>query len=130
MRFWTTDDGLDIHAGILAVEEGVPGILSMGALHSAIERARWDPFPFDGDIFTRAALLLRGIVQDHPFVDGNKRTAFEATDAFLRINSLAVDASPDEVTEFMVAAAMAEHDTGSIRAWLWSHTKAIPGGVE
>ena len=39
-----------------------------------------------GDLFTRAGILLRGIISGHPFVDGNKRAGFEATDVFLRMN--------------------------------------------
>lgn len=78
-----------------------PGILNESAIATAVERARWGPFEGGGDLAERAAYLLRGIVRGHPFVDGNKRTGFEASQVFLQMNGWTTEAQPGQYIEFV-----------------------------
>jgi death-on-curing protein len=117
---------LDLHSEILARTGGQRGILNATTVQAAIERAAWGPFPSPPDLFDRAALLLRGLCQDHPFADGNKRTGYEATDLFLRMNGRRIQASADEVQLFMLDVAQGWHDLGSIADWLRTHAKDYP----
>jgi death-on-curing protein len=71
----------------------------------------------------RAALLPRGIAQDHPFADGNKRTAFAVAETFLHGNGHHIEASADEVVAFMLAVARVEFDVDGIRGWIEQHTR-------
>lgn len=73
----------------------------------------------------RAALLLRGIAQDHPFADGNKRTAIEVTDLVFRMNGYYLDASADEIVDFMLSVARNDLVVSEIAAWLRSHARKL-----
>lgn len=75
------------------------------------------------DLALRAAFLLRGLCQDHPFADGNKRTAYEATDLFLRLNGQRIVAPPGELVPFMLEVAQAEVPMEGIAEWLRAHAK-------
>lgn len=118
MWFPSEETVLELHERILARTGGTWGILQRGAVHSAIERARWGPFGGDGDLAERAAMLIRGIAQDHPFADGNKRTAFEVAAVFLYRNGTSLEATADEVVAFMLAVASGEEDLETITRWL------------
>jgi death-on-curing protein len=128
VRFPTAEAILDLHTRILQRTGGEPGVLHATTIQSAIERARWGPFPSPPDLFDRAALLLRGLCQDHPFADGNKRTAFEATELFLQANGWGVQAGAEEVQLVMLDVAQGWHDPGSIASWLRAHAKGYPTG--
>ena len=118
MRFLSVDDVLAIHERIEEMGDTEGGMLSYGALESAVHRMTHGPFPHIGALIERAALLLRGVAQDHPFVDGNKRTAFEACYTMLKENGVQLTFDAEQTTEFMVAVAMGEHDIDSITTWL------------
>lgn len=78
-----------------------------------------------GDLFTRAGLLLRGIISGHPFVDGNKRTGFEATDIFLRMNDYYLEVGTDEGLEFTLSIAKNELDLDGVMEWIRRHAKVV-----
>lgn len=101
----TYQNVIRIHDLILEESGGEPGILSPGTIQAAIERARWGPFPGAGDLWVRAAFLLRGIAQEHPFVDGNKRTAIHTVDLFLTRNGWSL--VPDEEALFSAVIEIA-----------------------
>jgi len=67
-----------------------------------------------GDLFTRAGILVRGIISGHPFVDGNKRAGFEATDVFLRMNGYYLEVDADEGMEFTLSIAKNELDLNDV----------------
>jgi len=84
---------------------GEHGVLTRGAVRSALERARWGPFPCGDSLAARAAFILRGIAQDHPFADGNKRTALAVTLAFLEWNGASFAGRQDTLSEFVLEIA-------------------------
>jgi death-on-curing protein len=128
VRFPTAEAILDLHARILERTGGAPGVLHATTIQSAIERAAWGPFLSPPNVFDRAALLLRGLCQDHPFADGNKRTAYEATELFLQGNGWRVQAGAEDLQLFMLDVAQGWHDLGSIAGWLRTHAKDYPPG--
>lgn len=123
--FPTIDEVVAIHD--VAVHEfgGSMGIRDMGALASAIMRPQIGYY--DG-LIEEAAALLESLTMNHPFVDGNKRTAFYATEAFLRMNDHFIDCNDSEAYEFF----MRLFETNSfrlaqLRSWLEENVKPLPG---
>ena len=75
-------------------------------------------------IFEKAAVLMRGVIADHPFADGNKRTGTMAALIFLNLNNYDTSALTDtELEDFAVQVAVEHLDVLTIAAWLKSHSK-------
>jgi death-on-curing protein len=103
---------LAIHAEQLAEHGGAPGIRDEGLLDSALARPRQRAVYAEPDAADLAASYSYGIVSNHPFVDGNKRTGFVAGATFLLLNGRAFEASEaDVVTTFerLAAGELSEH---------------------
>jgi death on curing protein len=68
------------------VRENIPYLIrDLGLLESAVHRSRWE---FEGDdVFSKSARIIIGVIQNHPYIDGNKRGSLELADAFLKKNS-------------------------------------------
>jgi death-on-curing protein len=97
----TTADVLAIHDQLLAEHGGLDGIRDTTLLESALARPRQlsaygEPKP---DIAALAAAYAFGIAKNHAFVDGNKRTSAVVTEAFLRLNGLALTATDIEMVQ-------------------------------
>ena len=104
MRYLTPEQVLFIHARLLAETGGEHGIRDLGLLSSAVSRPQ---AVFDGnelypDIHAKAAALLESLINNHPFVDGNKRTGIAAAAMFLKINDYSLTASNQEVETFLL----------------------------
>jgi len=65
---------------------------------------------------------MQSLIKNHPFVDGNKRTAFTATAIFLELNHHRLTASSDEVLHFAVETAGRQAELEEIAAWLEAHS--------
>jgi death-on-curing protein len=72
----------------------------------------------EGSIFNKASIALYMICSDHPFVDGNKRTAFVIADNLLRDEGYYIFASNNEVVEFMLEVAQYIHTIKSVKKWI------------
>jgi death-on-curing protein len=129
VRFPTLDELVELHEQILDQTGGARGILNLGTVAAALDRAQHGPFWARVDLADRAALLLRGICQDHPFADGNKRTAFEAVDELFARNGVALEAAPAAVVSFMLSVAQGLLSLDDIAAWLRTHSRN-PNGPE
>lgn len=88
-EYVTTADALFFHKQLIENYGGAPGIRDAGALESALHRPQTGYYD---TIIHEAAALLESLVQNHPFIDGNKRTAFAVVDVFLRINGHTITA--------------------------------------
>ena len=88
----SVDEVLAIHERLIARFGGAAGVRDPGLLESALYRPRTGYY---ADIVEMAAAMFESLLMNHPFVDGNKRVAFFATDVFLRLNGwrLRVDAT-------------------------------------
>lgn len=123
MWFPTVRKVIGVHEEILRGGGGESGILNRGAIASAVARCRYGPFPVEPTLALRAALLLRGIAQDHPLADGNKRTAFASADLFLERNGAILSAEEDAIVVFMVEVAQGEHTVPQLARWIQEHLR-------
>ena len=114
---------LAVHADQIKEHGGSPGVRDKGLLDSALSRPR-NRFGYDAesDLFDLAASYGFGIARNHPFIDGNKRVAFQAMYLFLGLNGLRIEASEEEVVAVMLALASSELEEPELAAWLKDHT--------
>jgi death on curing protein len=98
-EYLTVVELLAIHDRMLQDFGGAAGIRDGGALESALYRPQTGYY---ADVVAEAAALFESLVQNHPFVDGNKRVAFAAMDIFLRLNGQVLAVDDVEVHEFIV----------------------------
>ena len=89
-EYVTTADALFFHKQLIERYGGAPGVRDVGALESALHRPQTGYYE---TLIHEAAALCESLVQNHPFVDGNKRVAFAVVDVFLRINGYTITAS-------------------------------------
>jgi death-on-curing protein len=114
-----------LHQESLATFGGASGLRDAGLLDSALYRPR-NLHERDGvsDLSALAAAYAYGLSRNHPFVDGNKRTAFLAIGVLLAINGRRLTASPVEAVVAMTALAAGELDEPSLAAWIRRHNAA------
>jgi death-on-curing protein len=106
------------HEITLSVHGGGVGIRDQGLLESALARPR-NLFEYgEPGIFELAAAYTAGIVQNHPFVDGNKRTGFLAGAAFLEINGLRFVANETDATQIILALASGLLSEQQLAEWM------------
>ncbi len=117
-RWLPKDLILAIHNRQLAEHGGAAGVRDEGLLESALARPQ-NLFAYgDGDAAALAAAYAFGIARNHPFLDGNKRTAYVACELFLMANGVALVASDEESLAAMLSLAAGEIDEGEFAAWL------------
>ena len=97
-EYLTVIEVLSIHGAMIDEFGGTDGVRDLGALESAVFRPQTGYY--EGPI-EEAAALMESLLQNHPFLDGNKRTAFAAADLHLRLNGLMYNGTPAEAIEFM-----------------------------
>ncbi|MBA4164555.1 MAG: type II toxin-antitoxin system death-on-curing family toxin [Erythrobacter sp.] len=113
----TTEVALAAHAEQLAEHGGSEGVRDAGALESAMARARNLAEYGEADVAALAAAYTWGISRNHPFVDGNKRTAAVVGETFLMLNGHALEASDAEVVVAFVALAAGELSEEELADW-------------
>ena len=112
---------LDVHASSIKYWGGLFGLRDMGALESALARPVNKFHYGETDIGNLAAAYGFGITQNHPFNDGNKRTAFLVTYMFLDRNGFDIEASQDEVVAVMLALSAGGIFEEALAIWLRGH---------
>lgn len=126
IRYLTLIEVLELHRKILEQSGGALGIRDMGLLESAIAQPR---MTFDGEdlypsLLEKAAALGFSIILNHPFIDGNKRTGHAATETFLVLNGVEINASVDEQERMVLAIASGELGREAFVEWLQRNTTA------
>jgi death-on-curing protein len=111
------ETALAAHAEQLAEHGGAEGIRDPGALESALARPANLAVYGEPDAAALAAAYAFGIARNHPFVDGNKRTAAVVSVAFLFLNALDFRATPAELTVAFLALAAGEFSEDEMAAW-------------
>ncbi len=125
---WLSREAVEIfHAQQLAEHGGLPGIKDENALEAALARPMNKAAYEDPDVFDLAAANVFGIAKNHPFSDGNKRTAFVAAYVFLRLNDLLVEASQGEIVEFVLGVASGEIDETGASMFFRDYCKPVDG---
>ena len=98
--FLTVDEVLAIHDRLIEMFGGPAGVRDHGLLESALFRPRTGHYP---DLAAMAAALFESLLMNHPFLDGNKRVAFFATDVFLRLNGYKLRVDANKAHRFLIA---------------------------
>lgn len=93
------DEVLAIHQASLERFRGAPGVRDLGLLESALFRPQTGYYR---DLAEMAAALFESLIMNHPFIDGNKRVAFFATDIFLRLNGWKLRVEPKAAHAFLI----------------------------
>ena len=109
---------LAVHEQQLVEHGGAGGIRDRGALASALDRARNLDSYGDPDLADLAAAYGWGIARNHPFVDGNKRTAFVAIELFIELNGHELVADDADCVVTMLAVAAGEMAEATLAAWV------------
>jgi death-on-curing protein len=121
--FITLDEVLEIHRDQLARYGGSDGIRDLGLLQSAIAQpqATFGGQFLHADFFEMAAAYLFHLVQNHPFVDGNKRVGAVAALVFLRLNDQDLRISDVELESLVLAVAQSQIDKTAIASFFRGH---------
>lgn len=115
-------DALALHDRLLALHGGAAGLRDEGLLQSALARPRQHfAYAEAADITVMAALYTAGIVRNHPFVDGNKRTGFIVGILFLELNGYRFTASEEDVAQAVLELASGNLDETGYSSFLRGH---------
>jgi death on curing protein len=110
---WIDDrDVLALHDRLLALDGGAPGLRDPGLLQSALAR------PQHLYAYGMAAAYIVGIVRNHPFIDGNKRTGFLVGVLFLELNGCLFTANEESAAQATLGLAAGTLDESALAAWL------------
>jgi death-on-curing protein len=113
---------LAVHEEQLAEHGGAAGIRDANMLESALARPRNLAHYGEPDAAALAAAYGFGLARSHPFIDGNKRSAFVAVELFLQLNGLRLDAPDVDCVMVMLSLAAGEIDEPTFAAWLRERT--------
>lgn len=119
----TLEQLLEIHALVISETGGSDGLRDLGRLEAAVASQTQEVFGrvlYETD-FQKAAALIRGIIADHAFVDGNKRTGMLSGLTFLQLNEKTFKAKRGEVEDFAVRVATDHLSIDNIASWLEQH---------
>jgi death on curing protein len=121
-------DALAIHDRLLALHGGATGVRDRGLLESALARPRQHySCANTSDVVEMAALYTAGIIRNHPFIDGNKRTGFVIGVFFLELHGFDFTASEADATQAVMALASGTLDEAAFTAWLRLNAKRKRG---
>ena len=125
MRYLTVGEVLEIYSRVMQQSGGLVGIRDLGALESAVAQPR---MTFSGEelyptLIEKASALGFSLIQNHPFIDGNKRTGHAAMETFLVLNSHYLDADVDEQVEIVLQVASGAIGRETFTNWLRTHIK-------
>lgn len=120
-RFISVDVALAVHDRQLAEHGGPAGVKDLGLLESALARPINKHAYGEDDPCALAAAYAFGVARNHPFVDGNKRTAWVLARLFLALNAVEVSFGKQEAIEMMLALAAGEIGEDQVAAWFRAH---------
>jgi len=119
-------DALAIHDRLLTLHGGSSGLRDHALLESALARARQHfAYAERADVIDMATAYVAGIVRNHPFVDGNKRTGFVVGVLFLELNGHRFTASEEDATQAVLALAAGTLDERGFSIWLRNNSKTV-----
>ena len=112
-------DGLTLHDRLLSLDGGAPGLRDAGLLRSALARPQQHlAYAEASGVVRLASILTAGMLRNHPFIDGNKRTGFVVGVLFLEPNGFAFLASEEDAAQAVLALASGMLDEGGYEAFL------------
>ena len=120
-RFLSVEIALAVHDRQLAEHGGLAGVKDLGLLDSAISRPLNKHGYGETDLSALAAAYAFGIAKNHPFADGNKRTAWVMARLFLRLNDLTLSYDKADATRMVLSLAAGELSEDGVAAWFRQH---------
>ena len=127
MRYPTLDEVLTLHQLALDAHGGSTGLRDMGALQSALAAPRQTMFGEElyPGIADKSAIILYLLTQNHPFVDGNKRTALSACFWFLESNGYTLGVGSEDLYQFTIDIASGHLDKDMVTARIREHLRPL-----
>ena len=127
MRYLTLGEVLELHRRIIQQTGGASGVRNLAALESAVAQPRMtfegkDLYPTLAD---KAAALAFFIVQNHPYIDGNKRCGHAAMETFLVLNGKEIKAPVDELEKIIMEMASGKFSRKNFADWLAGHIRSL-----
>ncbi len=124
MKYLTVEQVLFIHSRLISGMGGSHGVRDLGLLESAVARPRAS---FEGkdlypDLFSKAAALMDFLINNHPFIDGNKRTGISSATLFLHRNGWKLIAVPSELESITLHVAVNEMPIEELADWVRSNS--------
>ena len=116
-----------LHAMCLVQFGGLAGLRDEGLLGSALSRPEQRAHCGSPDVADIAAAYAFGLAKNHPFVDGNKRTAFLALGLSLRLNGYCLTASQPEVTQTILSLAAGDLSEEALATWIRGQMAPLKG---
>jgi death on curing protein len=125
MKYLSAEQVLFIHARLITETGGSHGVRDLARLESAVNRpqATFDGKELSPNIYLKAATLLDSLVNNHPSMDGNKRTGIVSAALFLQANGWHLTASNDELVEFTIQVAITHPDLPILAGWFQKHCR-------
>ena len=128
MRYPSLSEALELHRRIIGQSGGALGVLNLSSLESALAQPR---MTFGGkelypSIVDKASALGYSLIQNHPFLDGNKRTGHAAMELFLVLNGFEIQSSVDEQERTILQVASGKIDRDTFTRWLRDLVVAKP----
>jgi death-on-curing protein len=125
VEYLTLSEVLVLHARLIQLTGGSRGVRDVGLLDAALARPQAtfggdDLYP---DLWTKGAALVHSLVHNHPFVDGNKRTALAAAAIFLELNGYRLVSSNVEAVDFIRGVIADQMELEELAAWLRTHSR-------
>jgi len=126
LRYLSLAEVLELHRRITAVSGGATALRDLGGLEAAVAQPRAsyageDLYP---DLAAKATALAFSLINNHPFVDGNKRVGHAALETFLVLNGYELDADVDASEEIILAVAAGRVAREELLRWIGAHLVA------
>lgn len=127
MRYLSLAEVLELHRRIMVASSGAVALHDLGALESAVAQLRAsfagkDLYP---DLAAKATALAFSVINNHPFVDGNKRVGHAALETFLILNGYELDASVDASEQIILAVAAGRAAREELLGWVRADLKTM-----
>lgn len=131
MIYPTVDDALRIHEMLLQATGGAPGVREMGLLESALARpiTSYSGIELYPTVWDKAGALTHGIARNHPFVDGNNRTAMVVGVSFLLMNGYWLEVSQDEFERVGLDVAEGKRSPSDLANWFEKNSRPDADGA-
>ncbi len=125
MKYLTPQQVLFIQSRLIAETGGQHGLRDLSLLESAVARpqATFDGVDLYPSLFEKAAALLDSLVNNHPFVDGNKRAGITAAGLFLSANGYRIRTLSAELEAFTMRVATEHPPIAELANWLETHSQ-------
>lgn len=123
MRYLSIQEVISLHSLMIAQSGGSSGLRDRGALESAVAQpeASFGGQELYPDLASKAGALGHSLIQNHPFVDGNKRVGHGAMEVFLLLNGHEIDASVDEQERIIIGVASGKISMIELSEWIRKH---------